>query len=123
MLFVPHTPVSQLFAVIWHRNHLAIMSAYPLVESGGMYSFDFTSFADQAYNAGQKDMGSGYFGMLSGDANADGDVNQQDKITWTGHAGKRAYNSADFDLDGQINNIDKNDIWIENKGNSSQIPD
>ncbi len=29
-------------------------------------------------------MGSGYFGMLSGDANADGDVNQQDKITWTG---------------------------------------
>ena len=123
MLFVPHTPVSQLFAVIWHRNHLAIMSAYPLVESGGMYSFDFTSFADQAYNAGQKDMGSGYFGMLSGDANADGSINQMDKTIWINQVGNDGYLPADFKMDTHIDNSDKNEYWFLNQSYFSTIPE
>ena len=123
ILFIPHTPVDQLFAVIWHRNHIALMSAYPLVESGGMYSFDFTTAIDQAYSSGQKDLGSGFFGMYAGDANADDLINTLDKTIWTEQAGISGYSSGDYDMDGQVNNLDKNDIWIENNGNSSQIPD
>ena len=61
--------------------------------------------------------------MFSGDANADGDVNLPDKNSWSDQVGTQGYFASDFDMDSQVNNTDKNDIWIENNGNSSQIPD
>ncbi len=37
------TPANNLYAIIWHRNHLGVISANPLIESGGIYSYDFSS--------------------------------------------------------------------------------
>lgn len=112
-----------LFAVVYHRNHLAIMSANPLTESGGFYSYDFTTGATQAFNNSQKEITSGVWGMFAGDANADGAVNQSD-ITenWVNDAGNSGYLNNDFNLDTQVDNKDKNDFAVQNTGTGSQLP-
>ncbi|MEZ5196854.1 MAG: PKD domain-containing protein [Bacteroidales bacterium] len=114
-----------LFAVVYHRNHLSIMSAGPLIESDGNYTYDFTIGANQAYGTGaQKDIGNGKYGMYAGDFNADGAINSADKSSiWFDDAGKFGYHQSDSNLDGEADNLDKNDVWLNNNGISSQVPD
>ena len=120
----PYTINDQLYVVIYHRNHLSVMSADALTESGGIFTYDFTTPSGQAYGAdAQKDLGGGNYGMFSGDANADGSVNELDRIEWSNEVGNRGYLPEDFHLDGQVYNQDKNDILINNAGNTSQIPE
>ncbi len=114
---------NNLFVVIWHRNHLGIMSANPLTDIGGIYSYDFSTSATQAYNSGQKNLG-GFFGMYGGDANADNTINDQDKTgLWLTEAGLSGYLNSDLNLDGQSNNMDKNDIWQANYNEQCQVPE
>lgn len=42
-LYFDATFSQNLYAVVFHRNHLGIISAFPLTESGGKYAYDFTS--------------------------------------------------------------------------------
>ena len=118
-------PVSEeAFIVIMTRNHLAVMSANALIRTGGVYPYDFSNSTTQAYGSGaQKDLGGGVYGMFGGDANADGIVDNDDKISfWSLLAGKGGYLSADYTYDGQINNPDKNQVWVVNEGINSQVP-
>jgi hypothetical protein len=117
----------QLFVVIHHRDHLAVMSAVPLSETDGIYSYDFTTSASQVHGgtAGYKELQTGLWGMVGGDANADGIINQADKSgSWMIQAGLQAYSANDFSLDSQIDNKDKNNIWLPNinAGYQSQLP-
>ncbi len=115
-----------LFVVIWHRNHLGVMSAYPLVETSGIYTYDFTASADMAFGgtAGHKELEGGLYGMFAGDGDANGVVDVNDKTNvWLLQAGEEGYTSGDFNLDGQVNNPDKNDHWVENLEAQSQVPD
>jgi len=119
-----HSIIQSLFIVIWQRNHLGIMSANPVTESGGVYTYDFTTPAGQAYGTdAQKDLGSGVFGMIGGDANTDGDISSNDKTIWTNQAGTQGYKSSDFNMDCNVDNIDKNDTWKPNFGRLSQVPE
>jgi len=112
-----------IFLTIQHRNHLGIMSASPLAESGGISTYDFSAPAGQAYGTdAQKNLSGGMYGMYGGDAIADGNVNTIDKIIWANQTGTYGYKSADFNMNGQIENQDKNDIWVQNIGESSQLP-
>jgi len=116
---------NDVFLVVWHRNHLGIISANPLTRLGGVYSYDFSSAASQALGGttAQKDLGSGVFGMFGGDGNADGTIDNTDKISfWQVIAGKKGYLSADYDLNGQVNNGDKNEYWYPNLNQVTQIP-
>ena len=116
--------IHSLFVGIWHRNQLGIMSANPVTESGGIYTYNFSTGAGQAYGTdAQKDLGGGIYGMFSADANADKIVNAVDKTIWENQAGEEGYKSADFDLDGQVNNPDKNDKWMPNEGEDCQLPE
>ncbi len=119
------TPVSyQLFIVVKQRNHLGIMSANPLSDENGVYQYDFTTDITQAYGVNaQKNLGNGFFGMMAGDANSNGTVDDSDKMTWISEAGTTGYHSADLNLNGEVNNSDKNDFWFLNNGKIGQIPD
>lgn len=113
-----------LFAVVWHRNHLGIMSAYPLNAAGNLYSYDFTDGQDKAFgNAlGHKEIASGIWGLVGGDGNADGQVNNTDKNDeWVPQSGSSGYKTGDFDMNGDVNNQDKLDMWVPNTGRSSQV--
>ena len=117
-----------LFVVIQHRNHLGIMSANPLVKTNGYYAYDFTDDAAKTYGgiAGIKQLetfGVGAWGMIGGDGDANGTVNNIDKTSfWSILSGKSGYLSGDYNLDSEINNQDKNDIWLDNVDENSQVP-
>ncbi|MCD4694711.1 MAG: hypothetical protein K8S16_00615, partial [Bacteroidales bacterium] len=113
-----------LYAVIYHRNYLGIMSNFTLTEAGGIYSYNFSLGPDQAYGTdAQNNLGDGVYGMQGGDSNADGIINSIDKTNaWYLEAGLSGYMGSDINLDGHSNNKDKNDIWLLNSGKVSQVP-
>jgi hypothetical protein len=116
----------QLFVVVWYKNHLGIMSASGLPNSGGTYSWDFTTSSSQAYGgtSAQKSLAGGKWGMFSGDGNTDDVINNNDKtLIWSPYAGRKGYLNADFNRDGQVNNKDKIDLWFPNSGKQCQVPD
>ena len=119
-----HNLNHSLFVVVWHRNHLGIMSANALTEVAGIYSYDFTTLPGQAYGINpQKDLGSGVYGMFAGDANADGTVSTDDLTIWRNNAGTTGYIAMDVNLDSQVDNKDKNDYCSENLSVNCQVPD
>jgi uncharacterized protein (TIGR02145 family) len=113
--------LNNLYVIIWQRNHLAVMSANPLTPTDGNYVYDFTNSVSKAYLDGQKQIGLGVYGMIGGDSDANGTVNSLDKTQWNSKAGKAGYLNSDNDLDGQSDNIDKNEIWDLNNGLSAPL--
>lgn len=126
--FFAVTPVQGLFAVIWHRNHLAVMNSNPLTDTGGgNYVYDFSTGAAQAYGGSvgykQIDLSPEVWGMIAADGNADRNINTQDKLNvWKLDVGSSGYFGGDFNLDGQVNTQDKLNVWKPNSGKSSQVP-
>jgi len=123
-----NTISENMFVVIKHRNHLSIMSADPLVKTGGFYAYDFTDASAKTYGGanGIKQLelfGPSTWGMIGGDGDANGIVNSTDKTSfWSILTGKTGYLSGDYDLDGQINNTDKNEVWLDNIDENTQVP-
>jgi len=60
--------------------------------------------------------------MFAADANADGIINLDDKTEWENNAGNQGYKNPDMNLDGQVDNQDKNGYWFFNLGISSSLP-
>ena len=120
-------PILQnLFVVVQSRNHLEIMSANPLTLVSGTYAYDFSLSGSQVYGDanGHKEIATGIWGMIGGDGDADGQINNSDKNdVWVPEAGSSGYLMGDFNLDTEVNNADKNDVWVPNSGMGSQVPD
>ena len=115
---------NNLYVIVWHRNHLGIMSAIPLTFGGGLYSYDFTTAASKAYLSGQQNLGGGNYGMYAGDADGNGEVHLDDiDLRWSIEAGNNGYFGGDMNLDSEIDNQDKNNVWLPNNNISDQIPD
>ncbi len=124
LLEFPVPSYTNLFAVIRHRNHLGIMSAMPLPKINNYYAFDFSTSASNVLGgiAGYKEVSAGVFGMVSGDGNANGVIENGDKSgVWTQEAGFSGYYSGDFNLNSQVDNNDKNLNWTPNLGKGSLI--
>jgi hypothetical protein len=120
-----HSIVHSLFVVIRHRNHIDIISAYPVDDIGGIYTYDFTTSIDQAFGgaAGYKSIIPGVYGMAGGDIDANGNIDFTDIFRWKNTSGTKGYLSEDVNFDGEVNNPDKNDVWIINNNTiSSQVP-
>ncbi|MCD4747397.1 MAG: hypothetical protein K8R58_13950 [Bacteroidales bacterium] len=118
---------NDLYLVIFQRNHLGIMSSFPLDTSGDCaYTYNFSTGADQVYGGslGHKEIGTGVWGMIGGDGDANSQIGNADKNdVWAVQAGSAGYLSGDFTMDVQVNNSDKNDIWAPNSGKGGQVPD
>mgnify|MGYP006277958059 FL=1 len=115
-----------LYAVVWHRNHLGILSGYPLTGNGAVYNYDFTTSADQVYGSfiAHKELAPGVWGMVGGDGNSNGMVNMEDKLdVWNMEVGNFGYMNGDFDLNGNVDNSDKIEVWNLNAGRGSQVVD
>ncbi|MCE7996940.1 MAG: hypothetical protein HEP71_33570 [Roseivirga sp.] len=118
---------ASFYVVIYHRNHLPIMSANAISESSGTYSIDFTSSSANTYQttSALASLTGGKFAMIAGDADGDGDVDATDLTTWRNQNGDPfVYNSTngDFNLDGAINAVDRNDFQQKNVTKTSQVP-
>jgi hypothetical protein len=115
-----------LFVVIYHRNHLGVISANGLSQAGGVYAYNFSTGTGQAHGgaSSQKQVGEGIWAMFGGDGNANGIIDQNDKVLeWQLEAGHAGIMPEDYNMDGQVNNQDKDDHWAQNLGNESVIPE
>jgi hypothetical protein len=115
----------QLFVIVWHRNHLGIMSANGVTEAGGIYSYNFSTVESQVYggSAGYKNLTEGIWGIVAGDATHDGLIDLADKTQWEAFAGCKGYLDTDYTMDAQANNTDKNDKWMPNTSKVEQVPE
>lgn len=117
--------VNKLFLALFHRNHLAVISAHELVLDEGCYSYDFTTGAEQALGGilAQEEMVPGSWGLVAGDGDANGQVNNIDKNqVWYPQSGTIGYLQGDFNLNANVDNIDKISFWADNVGKSTQLP-
>jgi hypothetical protein len=125
-IYFSGTVTHNLYGVVWHRNHLGIISANPLIlSSPGHYTYNFSDGPGQVYGgtSGHKKIGSGTYGMVAGNGYPDTDINTLDKTgIWSVQAGKRGYREGDMDMNGQVNNKDKNEYWLPNFGYGCQVP-
>ena len=117
------------YIVIEHRNHLLVMSHQPVNISGTTISYDFRN--QQSYTAGgvgQNEVSTGVFVMLAANGDqsstpaADTNIEVTDFTNWQNANGNHSgYYPQDFDLNGDVNVQDKN-LWLQNKNNSSNVP-
>ncbi|MCE7993643.1 MAG: hypothetical protein HEP71_16785 [Roseivirga sp.] len=119
---------ADFFVVVYHRNHLPVMSANAISESGGTYSIDFTSSSANTYQTTNAlvSLSGSKFGMPAGDTDSDGSIDGDDLGTWqTNNGAVFNYSSsgvADFNLDGEINAVDRNDFHQKNTSKTRQVP-
>ena len=112
------------YIAVYHRNHLAIMSAAPVQLSSNSTLYDFTNAMNKAY--GQNPMtqlAQGVFGMIAADGNSDGSVNIDDRDgVWLVENGNMGYLNGDFNLNGGVTVHDVNQLWNINNGAETQVP-
>ena len=117
------TIVNTLYVIVRHRNHIGIMSANSLTVNGNTFGYNFSTALAQAYGGilGFKQIGTGVFGMVSGDTDADGQISVLDFSRWATDFGKTVvYSSTDIDMDGQISVLDFSK-WATNFGITNPI--
>jgi hypothetical protein len=106
------TITANLYIVVWHRNHLGIMSAVPLTRTDNLYEYDFTLAEEQVHGSGlgYKEIAPNVWGMVAADAVADGIIDGADKTnSWMMQAG--------------LYNVDKNEVLLNNMGKQCQVPE
>lgn len=116
---------ANLYVVIYHRNHVAVISANPIIIFNGNGAYDFSSGESKVLggNSGHKELSNGIWGLAAGDSNGDGNIDGLDKQEWDQYVGTWGYLPSDFSFDSQINNLDKNDFWNLNFGFIGKVPD
>ena len=121
-VLIPMSFTDNVYIVIYHRNHLAMMSSIPVPIVSDVYTYDFTTAQNQAYMGGQKVLAGG-FGMYAADGTADGIVDILDYLnSWVPELGNIGYNTGDFNLDSIVDILDYLNNWAANLGQTTTIP-
>jgi hypothetical protein len=115
------------YVVLKHRNHLAVMSnsAISFSSPPTVTSYDFTTGSNKFYggSAGAVELESNIWGMIAGDANGNGQIQNNDSENyWKPDNGTAGYKNSDFNMNGQIQNNDNENYWKPNNGRGSQVP-
>jgi hypothetical protein len=116
---------NSLFLVVYHRNHLGVMSSGAVSMVGSVYTWDFTTGSGQAYGGvnAHKDLGDGNWGMVAGDVNGNSLIQNSDITNgWILELGSSGYLGSDMNLNGLTQNNDKTNFWVINNGNGGQVP-
>lgn len=106
---------------VFHRNHLAVVSAAPIPTDSPNFQYDFTAGGHKVLGDHQLKMAGQIWTMRSGDADHNHIVNNQDYNLWKTQQGQSAhYDTYDLNADGQI---DANDfqLWRGNRSKLGQL--
>jgi hypothetical protein len=116
------TTAGDYYLVVWHRNHLGIMSSVAqALSTSTPQAFDFTVSQNQAYGTNpMKQVGLRYV-MVAGDVDQSGLVNAADRLLVRAATGTAAYAAADVTMSGVVNAADRL-LVRNNTGAQSQVP-
>jgi hypothetical protein len=111
-LFFGGVSSGDYYVVVRHRDHLAVMSSAAVSLSAVSPLYDFTTAQTQAHGTNpMADLGSGKYGMISGDTNGDGIVDATDRSNAWNDRLQTGYKNSDVSLDGIVDASDRSDIW------------
>jgi hypothetical protein len=116
------------YVVIYHRNHIPVMSATPIQLKTNSALYDFTTGSSKVYGGANGckliDSGASRWGMTTGDGNGDGSIYVEDYTDyWIPEFGlSNVYSIGDFSMDGVVFTDDYTDFWIPNFGKSNVLP-
>src|SRR5690554_3348128 len=110
------------YVVVYHRNHLGVMSSVPVQLNENSNLYDFSSSPSSAYgNNALTDLGGGKWGLMAGDGDNNNVINTIDYGSVGNHLFEVGYVLGDFDMNGIINIIDYAKTY-KNILKSSQVP-
>jgi hypothetical protein len=117
-------PKGNYYVVIYHRNHIPIMSSNLTYLNYLSTTYDYTTGMSKAYGVNsQIQLNTGIFGMFAADANGNGQVQNNDKESyWIIQNGQSGYKESDYNLNGQVQNNDNETFWVPNNGKGTQVP-
>jgi len=112
------------YVVIYHRNHIPIMTSNSTSLDYVSVQYDFTTAQSKAYGTNAMvSLGGGIWGMIAADANGNGQVQNNDSEDyWEQQNGQSGYKEGDFNLNGQVQNNDHEAFWVPNNGKGTQVP-
>ncbi|HRX98263.1 MAG TPA: hypothetical protein P5514_15040 [Bacteroidales bacterium] len=116
---------NKAFVVVWHRNHLGILSSGSVPHSGSLYTYDFSTSETKVFGGsnGHKELEPGVWGMITGDGNGNGLIQNTDETAvWKADLGSSGYKGGDFDMNGLTQNTDETAMWKPNLGGGGQVP-
>jgi len=110
----------KIHAVVYSPGHVEERTATEMTTSkSNTYAYDFTTGGSQAYGGSDahKELATGVWGMISGDGDGDGQVDNDDKNNvWLPQNGSTGYYFGDFNRDGTVDSTDLDDYWKPNAG-------
>ncbi len=118
------------YVVVRHRNHLPVMTSGAITLSstggaaGGTLDYDYTVALNRAFGpVPMTALAGGKFGMVAGDADADGQIQNDDKNgIWRVELGSTGYLRSDFNLSGTVQEVDRSGFWSLRVGKGSTVP-
>jgi len=118
---------SNLYPVIKHRNHMAVMANNGVAsDATGVYHYNFSTAANQVYpgsGLNHKQVATGVWALFRGDSDqTDSGISTFDFTPWQqSFGGVNVYNINDFDLDKNVNGLDFT-YWATGFGAIRQLP-
>lgn len=101
----------EYYIIVYHRNHLAIISSQMVNISNSQIIYDFSDSQSKTQgNNSMKELSNGVFGMYSGDSDANGVINNLDFGNVANNIFSSNYENGDLDLNGIINVLDYSKI-------------
>ncbi len=115
--------VDSVYIAIYHRNHVGLMTAEKIAINNGVLTVDFTQSSSVAYGNinGISDLTDGYFGMFSGDADGNGQVQNSDLNAIFPIIGLPGYRPEDINLNGEVQNSDIQSYVYPNIGRGASF--
>lgn len=111
---------ADLYVRVNHRNHLPLISSTSLQGGKCMFDYDFTSAASKAIGEEyvQTQLNPSVWGARAADADASKQINNLDKDDiWLNQAGLSGYYSGDFNMNSIVDDEDILLKWKPNAGN------
>jgi hypothetical protein len=108
-VFVPLSFDQEYYITVKSRNHLETVSATAIDFGLGNVSYDFTTFASQAYGDNQVALETGVYGLYVGDIDQNGVINVTDRASLNIHITNLVvgYVVSDLDGNGSVNVTDR----------------
>lgn len=108
-------PGQQYHFCVRHRNHLDVLSNYPVVAAQSMY-YDFSNAGYQTFGESQTKLtNDGRYVLHSGEMNQDHVIQITDFDQWSAAPSQlNVYSPLDVSMDGDVQNTDR-DLWYINR--------
>jgi len=98
--------VGDYYIVIYHRNHLAVMSATSVTLTSSSNLYDFSAGLTRYYGGDAKNLDGTNYGMYAGDYSNDGYIDGSDFIGPDNDRYQNGYLRSDLNMDGYIDGSD-----------------